>query len=78
MEPVSIFGVMILSAAAGAMLSLLCNKGKKSCCSMSQEQQPIPEQQEQKLESIIDPDRERAIDELIAKSEHHSTSRRGA
>ncbi|MBF0484537.1 MAG: hypothetical protein HQL25_07525 [Candidatus Omnitrophica bacterium] len=75
MEPFSMLGVVLLSVAAGAMLSMVSKKpnapDSQAPNNVAPEEQPqqqemISEYIEEKTPGVIDAEKEKAIDELIS------------
>ncbi|MBF0477889.1 MAG: hypothetical protein HQL26_00235 [Candidatus Omnitrophica bacterium] len=77
MEPFSMFGVILLSVAAGAVLSMVSKKPQapvnnkiQSAATekpVVQQQELVSEYTEEKVPGIIDAEKEKAIDDLIEK-----------
>lgn len=71
----TIFGIIVLSIAVGAVFSLMtkkCQNSQGACCDGASSRKAQANDQ-----GYVDPDKERAIDEMMSQGRDSQTSTRG-
>lgn len=86
MEPFSILGIIVISATAGAILSIVSTKPNAASRAASKSdstgetmkgQEIVSEHTEERSQGVIDAEKEKAIDELITRKDYTKTGTRG-